>query len=165
MSLTDNQLLKDIFLFAFFTGARISEILNLKWSDIDFKNNQIRISNSDEFITKSGKERVIPIHIKVQELFSRLDKSTEFVFVKNHNHRYSRNYVTHRFKHYAGKTGLPENIHLHSCRHSFASLCVQSGVDLYSVKALLGHSNITTTEIYSHLSLSHLQSAVDKIQV
>jgi integrase len=165
MSLTEIQLLKDIFLFAFFTGARISDILNLKWSDIDFKNNQIRICNSDEFITKSGKERIIPIHQKIQELFSRLDKSTEFVFVKNHNHRYCRLYVTHRFKHYAGKTGLPENIHLHSCRHSFASLCVRSGVDLYAVKALLGHSIITTAEIYSHLSPSHLQSAVDKIQV
>ncbi|MGD0036682.1 MAG: tyrosine-type recombinase/integrase [Bacteroidota bacterium] len=165
ISLTDNQLLKGIFLFAFFTGARISEILNLRWSDIDFKNNQIRISNSDDFITKSGKERVIPFHQKVQELFSTMGKSTEFVFVKSHNHRYSRAYVTHRFKHYSRKAGLPENIHLHSCRHSFASLCVQSGVDLYAVKALLGHSNITTTEIYSHLSPSHLQSAINKIQV
>jgi integrase len=165
MSLTDDQSMKNIFLFAFFTGTRISEILNLKWLDIDFKNNQIRISTSDDFIAKSGKERVVLIHPKVQELFSKMDKSTEFVFVKHNNQRYSRNYIAHRFKYYAGKAGLPENIHLHSTRHSFASLCVQSGVDLYAVKALLGHSNITTTEIYSYLAPSHLQSAVDKIQV
>ncbi len=165
LSLVRNQRLKEIFFFAFLTGMRISEIINLRWVNVDFENNQIRISNSADFTTKTGKERSIPIHAKIRELLDNMDKSHEFIFKKYGNLRYSRHYISHRFKYYATKAGLPENIKFHSTRHSFASLCVQSGVDIYSVQQLLGHSDVTTTQIYAHLTPSHLQSAVDKIQV
>ena len=144
---------------------RISELLNLKWSHIDFENNQIKVSNSDDFTTKTGKERVIPIHSKIIELFSTMKRRNEYIFAKDGNFRYSRIYVSHRFKYYSRKAGLPENIKFHSTRHSFASLCVQSGVDIYSVQHLLGHSDVSTTQIYSHLTQSHLQSAMEKISL
>ncbi|MCL5028275.1 MAG: tyrosine-type recombinase/integrase [Bacteroidetes bacterium] len=59
------------------------------------------------------------------------------------------------------KVGMDEKVHFHSLRHSFASTLVQKGVNLYSVKELLGHSSITTTEVYSHLNMAALHEAVE----
>jgi integrase len=64
-ALVTNEQLKSFYIVAFFTGMRISELLNLKWSHIDFENNQIKVSNSDDFTTKSGKERIIPVLLKL----------------------------------------------------------------------------------------------------
>ncbi len=164
-ALVTSEHLKALYVTAFFTGMRVSELVNLKWANIDFPNNQIRISNTDDFTTKSGRERAIPIHPKVLELLLKIDRRNEYIFSKDGIHKYCREYVSHRFKHYSRKVGLPENIKFHSTRHSFASLCVQSGVDIYSVQQLLGHSDISTTQIYTHLTPSHLQTAIDKIQI
>jgi integrase/recombinase XerD len=163
LALVTNPVLRDIYITAFYTGMRISEILNLRWVNVDLQKKQIRVCNSEDFVTKTGTERTIPIHPKVSEMLSKIDKSQEYVFSKNGVYRYTRNYVSNRFKHYATKAGLPKNIKLHSARHSFASLCVQSGVDIYAVKSLLGHSNITTTQIYSHLSSHSLQDSINKL--
>ncbi len=61
------------------------------------------------------------------------------------------------------KSGLPEDLHFHSRRHSFATFLVQAGVSLYEVQQLLGHSSISTTQIYAHLAASELHGAVNKI--
>ena len=164
-ALVNSANVRNLFITAFFTGMRRSELINLRWSNIDFGNNQIKVSNSDDFTTKSGKERVIPIHPKLLELLSGMDKTNEYVFAQEGNLRYSSAYISHRFKFYAGKAGLSEKIRFHSSRHSFASLCVQSGVDLYSVQELLGHTDASTTQIYSHLTRSHLHSEINKIHV
>ena len=163
LALVTNPTLREIYICAFYTGMRISEILNLRWVDVDLQSNHIRVCNSEDFTTKTGTERTIPMHSKISEMLSKMDTTKEYVFAKNGSYRYSRHYVSHRFKHFATKAGLPKNIRFHSTRHSFASLCVQSGVDIYAVKALLGHSSITTTQIYSHLSSNSLQESINKL--
>ena len=86
-----------------------------------------------------------------------------FVFCKEDGTKFTGNYFSRRFKKACKAAGLDNAIHFHSLRHSFASNLVQKGVSLYTIKELLGHSSISTTEIYSHLNMDSLRAAVKKL--
>ena len=79
--------------------------------------------------------------------------------------KFAESYVTHKFKDYIRLAGLSECVHFRSLRHTFATWLVQEGVSIYEVQKLLGHSNISVTQIYSHLESSELHRAVNKIHV
>lgn len=169
-----DQTLKDIYLFAFYSGCRINEIMNLKWSSIDFMQRIIRIKNDEDFTTKSKKERVIPINNKLLEnLQSRLSKikridNDECVFTNSKGKKFRSDTVSKWFKEAvvaaAVDTPLESSIHFHTLRHSFASCLVQKGASIYEVSKLLGHSDIKTTEIYAHLTPDNLRSAVELLK-
>ncbi len=89
--------------------------------------------------------------------------TNEFVFCKKDGSKYCGNYVSRKFKDACKAAGMDATIHFHSLRHSFASNLVQKGVPLYTIKELLGHSSISTTEIYSHLNMETLREAVKKL--
>jgi integrase len=163
LTFAENTTIKDLIQFTALTGLRLSEIVNLRWENIDIPNNQIVISNSDDFQTKSGKNRVVPIHPKLMELILR-QRRAKYLFSKTNGMNFHKDFITHYFKKCARNAGLPEEIHFHSLRHTFASWLVQYGVSIYEVQHLLGHSDVNTTQIYAHLTPSHLQSAVNKIQ-
>ena len=163
----DHPLLKDLFLFGALTGMRLSEIVNLKWKSIDWKQSQIVVSNDDSFTTKSGKERVVPIHSLILELLKRKESrngSGEYVFAKSSGYKLSESYVSHQFKHYIREAKLDKRFHFHSLRHTTASYLVNAGVSIYEVQKLLGHSSVSTTMIYSHLAQTTLSDSIDKIQ-
>lgn len=84
----------------------------------------------------------------------------EYVFCKSTGFPYTGDYVSKKFKRACTEAGIRNSIHFHSLRHSFASNLVQRGVPLYVIKELLGHSSISVTEIYSHLTLDSLREAV-----
>lgn len=89
----------------------------------------------------------------------------EFVFCKSNGMRLTGDHVSKTFKRACKAAGLDNSIHFHSLRHSFASNLAQKGVSLYTIKELLGHSSISTTEIYSHLNMDSLREAVKKLDV
>jgi site-specific recombinase XerD len=158
--------LRDLFLFAALSGLRLSEILNLKWSAVDFEKRQFTVSNSETFTTKTGKERTVPMHEEVYKVLSlRRGNGTEdgLVFCKRGGFRLERNYVSKTFKGYVRDAELSEKLHFHSLRHSCASWLVDAGVSLYVVQNILGHSNISTTQIYSHLSQNTLHESVNRV--
>lgn len=161
---TPRQFLKDIFVVAFYSGLRISEILNLKWSWIDENENTFTTKLSSVYTTKSKRERIIPIHKKINAILFRLkhdqSSSRDFIFTDLDGKKLNENFVSKQFKKSVRSSGLNENLHLHNLRHSFCSNLVQKGVSLYIVKELAGHQNITTTQIYSHLNQSSLSNAV-----
>lgn len=157
---TKEQYLKDIFTFAFYTGMRIGEILNMKWDWIDTAQNIIIIKNSAIFKSKSKKERIIPIHNKVNEILSRQKQNKAFVFHRNTGIKLNENFISKKFKAAVRDAELSDDIHFHTLRHSFASNLVQKGANLYVVKELLGHEDIKTTQVYSHLTQSSLTNAV-----
>ena len=149
-------LLRDVFLFAVLTGFRKGEMLNLKWSGVDLQKRQVTIENSEGFTTKSGKSRTIPLNDAVFDMLSKRNAERnrcEYVFHRN-GYKLNDLYLTHRFKKYVVDLGLNPQLHLHSCRHTAASWLVDAGVSLYIVQNILGHANIATTQIYSHLSQS-----------
>ena len=167
ISVVKEPLLRDVFLFAVLTGFRKGEMLNLKWSGVDLQKRQVTIENSEGFTTKSGKSRTIPLNDAVFDMLSKRNAERnrcEYVF---HRKGYKLNdlYLTHRFKKYVVDLGLNPQLHLHSCRHTAASWLVDAGVSLYIVQNILGHANIATTQIYSHLSQNTLQESVNKVSL
>ena len=160
-----DQRMKDIFAFAMYTGCRISEILSLPWKHVLFESNQIIIGNWEKYETKNNRTRSIPMHVKIRILIEKLkvdSNGSELVF--NHDgKKWSPLYVSTQFKKACVDARI-DNAHFHTLRHTFASMLVQSGVPIYSVSKLLGHSEIKTTEIYSHLSPSSLQNHVDMLR-
>lgn len=163
---TTHQHLKDIFTVAFYTGLRLSELINMQWSWIDFLQNQITVKCTNEFLTKSKKERIVPMSEKVRGiLFRRFNSNShnpdEVVFYNIKGKMLYPDAVSRQFKKVVRKSNLNEKIHFHTLRHSFASLLVQKGVSLYVVKELLGHEDLATTQIYSHLQKQNLMDAVN----
>src|SRR5262249_41688396 len=144
-------------LAALHTGLRKTEQLSLEWSDIDFHQQQIKVRKS-----KSGKSRIIPMTQGVTEALRELAKvrliDNSFVF-PGEKPGTSRTDLPKYWEDYLRQAQI-ENFRWHDLRHTFASRLVMAGVDLYSVKELLGHSDFKMTLRYAHLAPGHLKSAV-----
>lgn len=162
-----NELLKDVFVTLFHSGLRAGELTNLKWNDVDLKSRTITIRNTIDFTTKGKKERIIPINDKLFKVLQRrLPKIfdlnfTQYVFYTIPGIKLNVDYISKQFKKSVREAKLDEKIHLHTLRHSFASMLVQKGVSLYVVKELLGHQDLEVTQIYSHLQSQNLVDAVN----
>ena len=136
---TPYQYLKDIFTVGFYTGLRLGELINMKWNWIDFFQNQITVKCSDDFITKSKKERIVPMNEKVNSiLITRFNLAVhqpgEVVFYRIKERKLHQETISKQFKQAIRKSNLNERIHFHSLRHSFASLLAQKGVSHYIIK-------------------------------
>ena len=108
----------------------------------------------------------MPMHDRVFKLLkARKEKSKyDLVFSENGN-QLSRYAVSHQFKSFVRKAGLRNDLHFHSLRHTFGTWLVQKGESIYAVQKLLGHSSITTTQVYSHLASGELHEAVERISL
>ena len=148
---TENETLKDLFLFAYNTGMRLSEITNLKWSSVSFNEGIIKIENSETFTTKSKKSRIIPINsILLEVLQRRLPKVMDitkniYVFSKN-GVRLNNDYVSRNFKSAVREAKLHDDFHFHLLRASFISNLAKRNVPLSAIQKLVGHENIRVTE-------------------
>ena len=145
---------------------RLNEIVNLRWENVDLKNKIITVGD-ETFITKGKNQRFIPISEEVETVIEKCQRGTNvthignsYLFIKSNGQKYTGEYFAKRFKSACRKAEIDKAIHFHSLRHSFASNLVQQGVSLYKIKELLGHSSITTTEIYSHLNIDSLRDAI-----
>lgn len=158
---TSDVNLKNIFTVAFYTGMRLAEILNMRSSWIDIQRNIITLKNSNDLTTKSKKERIIPIHPRIASIVIKQNSnSDDYIFNRKTKIKFNEDYVSKQFKKVLRAAELNDDIHFHSLRHSFASNLVQRGVNLYVVKELLGHEDIKTTQIYSHLTQNSLSNAI-----
>ncbi len=146
------------------SGLRISEMTNLDLINIDLKDQTVRV------IGKGNKERIVPIGryavAALQTwLTTRQTMATEneaALFTNNRGKRISQRMVQLRMKAWAIKQGLSNNLHPHMLRHSFASHLLESSGDLRAVQELLGHADISTTQIYTHVDFQHLAAVYDK---
>lgn len=137
------------------TGLRVSELVSLTVYDVDFYNAFLRIKG------KGSKERIVPINnasLKYLKLY--LDrrclllkkKTSDELFLNARGEGISRQGFFKNLKKILAKKRMPTNISPHSLRHSFATHLIENGADLRSVQTMLGHSDITTTKIYTHIS-------------
>ncbi len=146
------------------SGLRLSELLNLNLTDIDQQEGLVQVTG------KGNKTRRIPIgrhalQALTQWLQVRLDlvKNDEpAVFVSHRGQRLAPRTVQQRLRDWAVKQGLDVRVYPHLLRHSFASHVLESSQDLRAVQELLGHADISTTQIYTHLDFQHLASVYDK---
>jgi site-specific recombinase XerD len=126
--------------------------VNIKWTDIDLGNMTVRISQSDDFQTKSKKERTISLNEDVYDVLAVMERKGEYVFCRQDGKKRDKHFIARRFKACLKSVALGDGYSFHSLRHTFASHLVQKGVSLYIVSKLLGHADVKTTEIYAHLA-------------
>jgi len=148
------------------SGLRLSELVNLKFNDINFSDETLSVTG------KGNKTRIVPIGknaigaikewLGERHKTKNNDSENSFVFLNQHGKPLTARSIQYRLKYWAIKQGIPENIHPHLLRHSFASHVLQSSQDLRAVQELLGHANISTTQIYTHLDFQHLAKIYDK---
>ena len=157
---------RDLVLFAVMTGMRMSEILNVQWEQVDLDRKIILVKNTSNFTTKSKRNRNVPMNDGLALILTRRKQnaSCPLVFHRD-NQPHTVDNVTKRFKQYVRASNLDDALHFHSLRHTTASLLVQAGVSIYNVKEILGHSQIATTLIYTHLTESHLKESVNQISL
>ena len=138
----------------FATGIRISELCSLKPSDIDFENNSILIygKGAKERIIQIGNPEVLSALLLYQEMFKEHIGSCGYFFVNRQKHKLSDQSVRMMINHYAELAGIKQHITPHMFRHSFATLLLEQDVDIRYIQHILGHSSISTTEIYTHVS-------------
>jgi integrase len=155
--------LRPLVLTALNTGLRRGELLGLTWGAVNLVD---RILTVTAVSAKSGHTRRVPLNAEAQMVLSTwYERSAKpapdlFVFPRADGTRMQR--IDTAWRGLVRQAGI-RNFRLHDCRHHFASRLVQAGVDLYVVKELLGHSEITMTERYSHLAPENLRAAVERV--
>jgi len=171
ISSINNSRIKRIIKFALHTGCRISEIVNLEWRDLDYKERVLIIRNKEGFYTKSGKNRKIPLTNNILEIITELkeikDKivriENDYLFIKENGNNYNRTNLSMEFKSYIRKIGLSEKYNFHCLRHTFVTRLIKAGININYVKELAGHSSINTTMNYIHIVSEDLREAINKI--
>ena len=146
------------------SGLRLSELVNLDLIDVDLRAGQVKI------VGKGNKTRYLPIGQQAREALSTwIDlrdniaiEGETAVFVNHRGSRLSQRAVQKRMREHAQKTALGVHVHPHMLRHSFASHLLESSGDLRSVQELLGHANISTTQVYTQLDFQHLAKVYDQ---
>ncbi|MDD8014131.1 MAG: site-specific tyrosine recombinase XerD [Acidobacteriota bacterium] len=147
------------------SGLRVSEVISLKPKDVNL---------AEGFLTcrgKGGKERIVPLGKSACRALERYMKEVrpflektpqDFIFLTRRGKPFTRQGFWKLLKGYAGKAGLAAKVFPHVLRHSFATHLLERGADLRSVQLMLGHSQITTTQIYTHVSRERLRRVYDK---
>lgn len=152
---------KTIFELLYSSGLRISEAIDLNSGDVDFDNMFVTV------IGKGNKQRMVPIGKEAARLLSKYKKESrpaiigsresEYLFVSKKGSQLNRKSVWRLLKNYVTRTEIKKNITPHTLRHSFATHLIENGADLRSVQELLGHMDISTTQIYTHMAKKQLQ--------
>ncbi len=149
------------------TGIRVSELIELRISNIFFKENIIRV------LGKGEKERFVPLGIKAKKSINDYintkrslqkieESSNDILILSKYGKKLTRHMIFTLIRNISKNCGINKKISPHTFRHSFASHLLKNGADLRSIQLILGHENITTTEIYTHLDSKHLLGVMKK---
>ncbi len=137
-----------IVMFLYYAGLRLGEVQNIKWQDIDFDREIIHLKT-----TKGDKERVVFLHKKLIDMLEIYGRNKEgLIFVSQQNKKYSGRTIQQVIKRAAKKAGIKRKVSPHTLRHSFATHLIENGVDIRYVQQLLGHKDLKTTQIYTHVA-------------
>lgn len=151
------------------TGMRSGELVNLEWSDIDFRTATIHLRNKESWQPKHGHERSIPIHSTLLPFLKKHKKQykqrNSFVFCNDNNNQFTEDKLRTRLCKLTKKCKFPDVTKVHSLRHTFGSQLVLNGVDLPTVSDLMGHKDIETTMIYVHRTPDHLVKSVNRLGI
>ncbi|MDJ0806163.1 MAG: tyrosine recombinase XerC [Gammaproteobacteria bacterium] len=162
----DPEALRDLAIMELFysSGLRLAELISLNLTDIDPQDAML------EVVGKGAKTRRVPVGSKAREALQNwlkvrrqmADPTELALFVGVRGRRISRSMVQKRLHYWSVQQQAPRKVHPHLLRHSFASHLLESSGDLRAVQELLGHTNISTTQIYTHLDFQHLAEVYDK---
>ncbi len=161
LSEPEGQRNKAIIEVLFSCGLRVSELVTLRLSDLFLSEGYLRV------VGKGNKERLVPVSSRaVLELnYWFIDRNVlkikpgeeDYVFLNRRGAHLTRTMILIMIKRLAKKAGIQKTVSPHTLRHSFATALLEGGADLRSIQAMLGHEKISTTEIYTHLDMSHVR--------
>lgn len=147
------------------SGLRLSELVNLDIDALDFSAGTVIVTG------KGNKTRIVPMGAHAMEALQKwlqlranipkIDATSKSVFIGLQGRRISARNIQYRLKEWSIKQGINSSVHPHMLRHSFASHVLQSSGDLRAVQEMLGHANISTTQVYTHLDYQHLTKVYD----
>ncbi len=148
-------------------GVRVSELINIKISDIFFEDFLIKVNgkgNKERFVPMSKLSKIMIKDYISSERFNVIPKKgyQDFLFLNNRGQKLSRVMIFTILNIAKKRLGFEKNISPHLLRHSFATHLIENGADISSIQKMLGHSNITTTERYLHVSKKHLIETIKK---
>ncbi len=146
------------------SGLRLAELVGLDLQHIDLQQAEVRV------LGKGSKTRIIPIGAKAVELLKlwlpvrshHCRNDEQALFINRNGTRLGARSVQQRFRRWAIRQGLDSRLHPHALRHSFATHLLESSGDLRAVQELLGHANLSTTQVYTHLDFQHLAQVYDQ---
>jgi tyrosine recombinase XerC len=152
---------KTILELLYSTGIRVGEIANLKIDDINFVDEVIKVRG------KGKKERIVPfgkyaLNCLMKYIEKRPNKKERYLFLNKYGKRLTERSIERIVKKYSLISGINKRVTPHTLRHTFATHLLEKGVDLRTVQELLGHERITTTQIYTHLTVEKLKEFYDK---
>ncbi|EHR79076.1 recombinase XerC [Thermococcus litoralis DSM 5473] len=154
-----------IILLLYGTGLRVSEVCNLKIEDVDFKRGILVVRGG-----KGAKDRIVPIPDfllkEIEDYLKTREDGSEYLFVevrRAKKDRISPKTVWYLLKKYGSKAGVKVTPHM--LRHSFATHMLEKGVDIRVIQEILGHSNLSTTQIYTKVTVEHLKKAQEKAKL
>ncbi len=148
------------------SGMRVSELTSLNMGDVDIADGSVRCFG------KGNKERIVPIHPRAVGAIKKYidvvrpkllsDDNEQAMFLNKRGDRLTRQGLWQKLKEYAKKAGLEKDVTPHTLRHSFATHMLSGGADLRYVQEMLGHANISTTQIYTHLTSEHVRRTYER---
>lgn len=146
-----------VLMLLYYTGVRLDELLNLKWEDFDFQRKTLHLKTA-----KGSRERVLFFHQKTIDLINTFGLKKEgLVFQSNRNKKYNSRSIQMIVRTAAQKAGIKKKVTPHTLRHSFATHLLEAGADIRSIQTLLGHKNLQTTQIYTHIANKDINKLAD----
>ena len=156
-----------LFEFLYSTGCRISEAIAVKWGEIDFRRGTVVVlgKGSKERLVILGRKAIdalLALRNTIRARRSDISGDEADVFLSDRLEKISSRFVELRMKRYLAEADLPQELTPHKIRHSFATHLLDAGADLRSVQEMLGHATLSTTQVYTHVSIEHLKDEYAK---
>lgn len=146
------------------SGLRVSELASLDLNDIDLHAAQVQVTGkgNKQRIVPVGRKAIVAVKTWLKVRIDMIKPGEQALFVSRLGLRISVRSIQQRYNHWAKQQGLGVRLHPHMLRHSFASHLLESSGDLRAVQELLGHADISTTQVYTHLDFQHLAKVYDE---
>ena len=143
-----------IIMFLYYVGMRLNEVRNIQWQDIDFEREIIHIK-----IAKGEKDRIVFLHPDLKDTLNIFGMGHYgYVFISQRGKKYSPKTIQLIVKQAARRAKINKNVTPHTLRHSFATHLLEGGADIRYIQQLLGHKNLKTTQIYTHVAREKIQN-------
>lgn len=147
---------KVFFMFLFLLGMRFNEARMLKWHDIDFTNSTVTVQR------KGGRINVLPLPDWIKKGLIQLERDSEYIFPQRKNKDKPITDIRKALNRACKKAGITKHVNPHLLRHSFATYLLERGVNLRTIQEMLGHSQVSTTEFYTHVITAHKRKALEQ---
>jgi integrase/recombinase XerD len=145
---TENLQHKLVLMFLYYSGMRLNEVKNIKWENLDFERKTIQLK-----VAKGENQRTIFLHNKLIEELNKFKAHREgVIFQSNRGKKYSDEAIQLIVKNSAKRAGIIKKVHPHMLRHSFATHLLEGGADIRYIQQLLGHKDLKTTQVYTHVA-------------